>query len=123
MFQDVWRWAGEYRRSDKNLGVPKEMIRDEIGVLLGDATYWVENETYDADEMAVRFHHRLVWIHPFPNGNGRHSRLAADVLATTLDRPRFSWGRGLENPRQRYIDALKTADNADIAPLLGVARD
>ena len=99
---------------------------NELRQLLDDAKAWVEFRTYHPDEVAVRIHHRLVLIHPFPNGNGRHARLMADLLVMRLGGERFSWGReSLRNPgaaRERYIAALRSADNHDIAPLLLFAR-
>jgi len=95
--------------------------------VLDDARAWVEHSTYEPDELAVRFHHRLVAIHPFPNGNGRHGRIAADYLATTLARGPFSWGAGLEvatsGLRTAYRYALQRADDGDITELLRFARD
>ena len=97
-----------------------------LAALLGDANYWIENNTYIADEIAVRFHHRLVLIHLFPNGNGRHARLIADVLAVKLGRPVFSWGRiSLIKPgevREKYLQALRTADAGDVVALIEFAR-
>jgi Fic-DOC domain mobile mystery protein B len=126
MFDQTWKWAGVYRTTEKNIGVPHHEIREGIGALLGDARYWLEHKTYSPDELAIRFHHRLVLIHPFANGNGRHARLMADVLAQRQERPVFSWGgENLAregNFRQRYIDALQTADGGDIGPLLAFAR-
>lgn len=126
MFGDVWRWAGSYRTSAKNLGVDAWLIAEEIGVLLGDARYWAEHETYPADELAVRFHHRLVSVHPFPNGNGRHARLAADLLVRSLGTEKFTWAIGRdaepEAVRVEYIAALRTADAGAIEPLLAFAR-
>jgi Fic-DOC domain mobile mystery protein B len=90
MFDQTWKWAGEYRRTEKNIGVPFHEIRERLMALFGDVRYWIENNTYSPDEIAVRFHHRLVLIHPFPNGNGRHARLIADVLAMKLGRPAFT---------------------------------
>ena len=86
MFDQTWKWAGEYRCAEKNIGVPFYEIRERVGTLLGDVRYWIENDTHSRDEIAVRFHHRLVLIHPFANGNGRHARLIADVLAMKLGR-------------------------------------
>lgn len=77
MFDQTWKWAAEYRRSEKSIGIPFHEIRDRLRALFGDVRYWIENNTYPTDEIAVRFHHRLVLIHPFPNGNGRHARLNA----------------------------------------------
>lgn len=126
MFGETWRWAGEFRKSDKNLGVDWLKIGVELKKLLDDVRYQVEHGSYPADEIAVRFHHRLVAIHPFPNGNGRHARLMADLLAERLGRPRFSWGsRSLvdaSETRQRYIAALQAADARDYGPLLAFAR-
>lgn len=126
MLGQVWRWAGRIRNSDRNIGMAFHQIRPQMRLLVEDARYWVENGTYPADEIAVRFHHRLVLIHPFPNGNGRHGRLAADLLAVRLDRPRLTWGRvslvESEETRRRYIAALRAADAHDIRPLLEFAR-
>jgi Fic-DOC domain mobile mystery protein B len=126
MLGDVWRWAGKFRTSQRNIGIDFWRIPVELRLLLDDTKAWIEYGTYSPDEIAVRFSHRLVLIHPFPNGNGRHSRLIADLLAMQLGRPRFSWGReGLRDPgsaRKRYIEALQAADRHDIGPLLAFAR-
>jgi Fic-DOC domain mobile mystery protein B len=126
MLGEVWKWAGKFRTSERNLGIPFYEIPMALRQLLDDTQAWVGYETYPPDEIAVRFHHRLVQIHPFPNGNGRHARLAADLLVMRLGRDRFSWGmqslRDASATRQRYIAALKTADHFDIGPLLGFAR-
>ncbi len=94
--------------------------------LFGDVRYWIENNTYSLDEISVRFHHRLVLIHPFPNGNGRHARLIADVLAIKLSRPAFTWGSANlikeGEARNKYMEVIRTADNGDIQPLLKFAR-
>jgi Fic-DOC domain mobile mystery protein B len=126
MFDQTWKWAGLYRTTEKNIGIPHHQIRDALGALLGDARYWLEHHTFPADEMAVRFHHRLVSIHPFANGNGRHARLMADVLVRMQDGPVFTWG-GADivaqgDFRRRYIDALQAADKNNIEPLLMFAR-
>ncbi len=122
MFKDVWRWAGKYRKTEKNIGIDPRHIEAEMRKFLGDALYWIENNTYSPDEIAARFHHRIVLIHPFPNGNGRHGRLAADLLIVSLSGNRFEWGQKdlvpISETRQRYIAALKSADNHDIRPLL-----
>jgi Fic-DOC domain mobile mystery protein B len=126
MFAETWKWAGKYRKTEKTIGVPVHEIRDRLGVLFGNARFWIEKSTYSADEMAVRFHHDLVFIHPFPNGNGRHGRLIADVLAIKLGRPAFSWGSKdlvkQGEAREKYLAAMKAADHGDIQPLLEFAR-
>ena len=126
MLGDVWRWAGKFRTSARNIGIDYWQIPVALRQLLDDAKAWIEYGTYAPDEIAVRFHHRLVQIHPFPNGNGRHSRLMADLLAMQLGRERFSWGRGSLRTagaaRARYVEALRAADDHDIAPLLVFAR-
>ena len=126
MFDQTWKWAGVYRKTEKTIGVPVQQMREMLVALLGDANYWIDNNTYPADEIAVRFHHRLVLIHLFPNGNGRHARLIADVLAVKLARPVFSWGRlSLIKPgevRAKYLQALRTADAGDVVALVEFAR-
>lgn len=126
MFERVWRWAGKYRTTNRNLGVKPHLIEVSLHAVLGDVRYWIENNTYPPDEIAVRFHHRLVSVHPFPNGNGRWSRLAADVLIVQLKGKRFTWGggdlRAAGEARTTYIAALKAADNHDLAPLIAFAR-
>ncbi len=126
MFGKVWRWAGKYRTTARNISVDAYRIPMEMRQLVDDVRYWVEHDTWPPDEIAVRFSHRLVAIHPFPNGNGRLSRMAGDVLALQLGRPRFSWGStSLTDPgqtRARYVAALRAADAHDLGPLLAFAR-
>jgi Fic-DOC domain mobile mystery protein B len=126
MFRKVWKWAGTFRTSERNIGIDAYRIGVELRTLLEDVAYWMANNTFAPDEIAVRFHHRLVLIHPFPNGNGRHARLAADLLAVKLGQKRFTWGSAnLVQPaatRSAYVAALKAADSHDIAPLLAFAR-
>jgi Fic-DOC domain mobile mystery protein B len=126
MFGRVWRWAGEYRISERNLGIERHRIEPELRQIIDDARYWLEHRSYAPDELAVRFHHRLVAVHPFPNGNGRWSRLAADLLIVQHGANRFTWGRANiqadSNARRAYIEALHAADNHDLAPLIEFAR-
>ena len=126
MFGDTWRWAGQFRKSDKNIGVDWLKISVELRKLLGDVAAQIEHTSYPPDEVAARFHHRLVAIHPFPNGNGRHARLMADLLAERLGQSRFTWGsRSLVDAsatRQAYITALQAADARNYTPLLVFAR-
>ena len=127
MFGTVWRWAGHYSKAvNRKIGLDHWQIASALRQMLSDVRYWVEHKTYRPDEIAVRFHHRLVQIHPFPNGNGRLSRLAADLLIIQLGADRFSWGRGnliaIDDLRRSYIDALRAADREEIAPLLRFAR-
>jgi Fic-DOC domain mobile mystery protein B len=126
MFGDVWEWAGTFRTTERNIGVGAYRIGAELAGLLSDVRYWIEHETYQPDELAIRFHHRLVAIHPFPNRNGRHARLAADLLIERPGGERFSWGGGglgdVGELRARYVTALRAADNHDIAPLMEFAR-
>ena len=126
MFGRVWKWAGTIRHSEKSIGIDAYQIPTEFRKLLDDCRYWVKRETYEPDEIAARFHHRLVLIHSFPNGNGRHARLAADLLLVALGQPRFTWGRvnlvAASETRQSYIAALYAADRHDIGPLLEFVR-
>ena len=126
MFGNVWKWAGTFRTTGKNIGVGAHRIRADLQQLINDCTYWIEHGTYEPDEIATRFHHRLAYIHPYPNGNGRHASLATDLLLRTLGKPRFSWGsKNLTDPgqtRTRYVEALRAADNQDYARLLEFVR-
>ena len=124
MFNRVWKWAGKTRRSNKNIGVMKEHIMNDLAQLLGDAKYWVEHKVFSIDEAAVRFHHRLVQVHIFPNGNGRHARLMTDLFLKKFEASKFSWGsiEVKDKTRDGYIAALKAADNGDFKLLLKFAR-
>jgi Fic-DOC domain mobile mystery protein B len=127
MFADIWKWAGQFRTSNKNLGVDKNKIPIELKKLLDDCRYWVDNKVFVEDEIAVRFSHRIVTIHPFANGNGRHSRLIADILVSHgFGRSHFSWGsinltaQGIA--RSEYLKALRAADENNYQPLIKFAR-
>jgi Fic-DOC domain mobile mystery protein B len=127
MFGQVWQWAGTFRQTGKNIGVEAYQISMELRNLCEDVNTWLEFESYPPDEIAARFHHRLVYIHLFPNGNGRHARLAADILLMkTLNQPRFSWGQGIieheGGVRKQYIRALREADRGNYQPLLDFVR-
>lgn len=127
MYANVWKWAGEFRKTNKNIGVDKWQVPTQLRQLLDDAQFWIENETYPPDEIAVRFKHKLVSIHCFANGNGRHSRLMADIIIEKIYRlPVFSWGAAnliqQGDTRREYISAIKAADGGDIGALLAFAR-
>ena len=126
MLGDVWRWAGAFRTTERNIGIPFYEIPVALRQLLADAEAWITHAVYSPGEVAVRVHHRLVQIHPFPNGNGRHARLMADLLVMHLGGARFTWGSArLEDAgevRRRYIEALRAADQHDLAPLVAFAR-
>ena len=126
MFDDVWKWAGQYRRKETNIGIDPKEIPVAVRTLVDDAKGWIDYCTYENDELCVRFHHRLVAIHPFANGNGRHGRIAADYLIAALGRDPFSWGADLDidtaGLRATYRRALEHADAGDIADLLAFAR-
>jgi Fic-DOC domain mobile mystery protein B len=126
MFGAVWAWAGKYRTKETKISVDPIHIGLMVRELVADARAWAEFATFEPDELALRFHHRLVWIHPFVNGNGRHGRVSADYLARALDRPPFSWGahrKGTtEALREAYLDALRSADRDDPGPLMIFAR-
>jgi Fic-DOC domain mobile mystery protein B len=127
MLGDVWNWAGTFRQSNKNLGIDWTKIEVELRMLLDDARYWIQNATYSPDEIVIRFKHRLVKIHCFPNGNGRHSRLMADILIEKVFKGEvFTWNRSIltkpDEKRRKYILAIKQADQGDYNPLLQFAR-
>ena len=127
MFNKTWRWAGTFRKSDKNIGCDWTVVSVKLNQLLGNARYWVDNGSFPTDELAARFHHGLVWIHPFPNGNGRHARMMTDALLKQLGLPAFSWGSGANlitasAVRARYLAALRAADKDAFAELLAFVR-
>ena len=127
MFGEVWEWAGTKRKTNKNIGVDKHQITVEIKKLLEDCKYWIDNQTCQPDDISIRFSHRLVKIHIFPNGNGRHSRLIADILISNcFNEPVFSWGRSNLSKggdiRKKYLEALYKADEGIIQPLIDFAR-
>lgn len=127
MYSDVWAWAGKFRKTDKNLGIDKWQISTELRNLLDDAKFWIANNVYSPEEVAIRFKHRIVSIHCFTNGNGRHSRLMADIIIEKVfKQPVFSWGAAnlvkQGDTRKVYLTAIKTADAGDIKPLVKFAR-
>ncbi|MBX2978099.1 MAG: mobile mystery protein B [Flavobacteriales bacterium] len=124
MYNEVWKWAGQFRKTEKNIGVDPVRIATDLRQLLDDARFWVAHTTYPPDEIAIRVKHRIVCIHCFANGNGRHSRMLADLLATALGQPSFTWGARTDLPdaRDRYFDALRKADRGESAALIEFAR-
>ncbi|MBQ6516213.1 mobile mystery protein B [bacterium] len=122
MFGVIWKWAGIFRTTERNIGVAPYEIQSKLRVLFDDVKFWIENKTYSENEIAVRFHHRLVQIHPFPNGNGRISRLMADLLMRKLGNEKLNWGSGnlseISELRKQYIEALRAADNGNYSNLL-----
>ncbi len=128
MFGDVWEWAGEFRKTNKNIGVDKSIISVQLRDLLDDAFYWLNHKSFDEDEFAIRVKHRIVSIHLFPNGNGRHSRLFADIIVSHIFKKQpFSWGSNSDiypssTGRIRYMEALRDADNGNYQRLLEFAR-
>ncbi len=127
MFNKTWIWAGTFRKSAKSIGIDWTQIAVTLKNLLDNTAYQIKNKVMPIDELVVRFHHKLVLIHAFPNGNGRHARLIADALIVKLGGKRFSWGGNnsiatLGITRQNYLSALRAADNGDIAPLMHFAR-
>ncbi len=123
LFGKVWKWAGSFRRTEKNIGVDPIQIAIQLRQLLDDARFWIENTTYPPKQLAARFHHKLVYIHPFPNGNGRHARIMADALLTKLmGAPAIDWAggfklEGMNERRDQYIAALRAADGHDYSSL------
>lgn len=128
MFDKTWQWAGTFRKTNKNIGVDSTQVAVKLRNLLDNTKYQIENHVFDTDELAVRFHHQLVWIHAFPNGNGRHSRLMGDLLAMRLGRPRLTWGGGetsittVGELRDQYLAALRAADRGQFNDLIAFAR-
>lgn len=128
MYGDVWKWAGEFRKTDKNIGISWTHVGVELKNLLDDTKFWIENKTFQAEEIAIRFKHRIVSIHCFPNGNGRHSRMMADIIMESIfGKEIFSWHQSnmvkANETRKEYIKALRKADNGNITPLIKFAKN
>ncbi|WP_413584483.1 mobile mystery protein B [Bdellovibrio sp. HCB274] len=128
MFDETWLWAGQFRLTNFNIGVSRNNIQNELGRLFGDVDFWLQNKTYPLEEIAIRLHHRLVWIHPFPNGNGRFARLATDLFLKHNGLLPFTWGSvnlvKSGDARKKYIAALKKADrDLDFSDLLSFAKN
>jgi Fic-DOC domain mobile mystery protein B len=124
LFGEVWLWAGTFRKTEKSIGIDPIYIGVELKKLLDDTKYWIENDTFSPIELAARFHHRLVYIHLFPNGNGRHARIMADAILTKLcNQPSIDWAggyalEGMNERRKQYISALRKADGHNFDELL-----
>ncbi|MBP9601696.1 MAG: mobile mystery protein B [Lutibacter sp.] len=128
MYSDVWKWAGEFRKTNKNIGINWTQIRVELKNLLDDTKFWIEHKTYQPEEIAIRFKHRIVAIHCFSNGNGRHSRMMADIIIESIFRKEiFTWHTSnmvkADETRKLYIKALREADKGNIKPLLEFAQN
>jgi len=129
MFDNVWKWAGAYRQTERNMGCDPIEIVQRIPQILANTRYWLENKTFPTDEALLRFHHQLTRIHPFANGNGRHARMIADVVAVKYGHAEFTWGASKDltaqgDARSRYLAALRALDENenDVKPLLDFAR-
>ncbi|MFA6126146.1 MAG: mobile mystery protein B [Bacteroidales bacterium] len=127
MYGNVWGWAGQFRKTDKNIGIDKWQIPLALRTLNDDGKFWIENKVFSPDEIAIRYKHRIVSIHCFPNGNGRHSRLMADVIIEKIfGKAVFTWGSdnlvSEGGPRKEYLKAIYAADRGDYEPLVSFAR-
>ena len=128
MFDQTWKWAGTFRQSNKNIGVDRTQVAVKLLNLLDNTRFQIDHKVFEPDEFVVRLHHQLVWVHAFPNGNGRHARLMADVLAQQLGRPRMTWGGAdvelvsMGTVRDRYLKALREADQGQWSALIAFAR-
>jgi Fic-DOC domain mobile mystery protein B len=122
MFGGIWRGAGRYRTTGREPGWEPHRIAEGVGMFLDDTDGWLRFSTYPVHEAAVRLHQRLVAIHPWSNGNGRHARLMADVVVASHGEKPLTWGsRDPESARRRYAEALRAAETGDVAPLLQFA--
>lgn len=127
MFSRVWKWAGRTRLTDKNIGVPKDQIYPKLKALFDDTAFWICESSYPFDEIGARFHHRLVAIHAFANGNGRHARLMTEILQTVNGETLFTWGssniyESESEARKHYLAALREADKNNYDPLIKFVR-
>lgn len=124
LFGQVWTWAGKYRTTERNIGVDPARIAMEVRQLFDEVAGWQMYESYPLDEQAARLHHRLTYIHPFPNGNGRTSRALADLFLRAKGAPALTWGASLPvtEARMRYLAAVRAADGHDFGLLLDFIR-
>jgi len=127
MFRNTWKWAGTFRTSDKNIGCDWRQVPMRLRQLLDNTRFWLREQTFPTDETGARFHHQLVLVHAFPNGNGRHARLMTDMVLRQAGAAAFSWGAGADlletgEVRTRYLDALRAADGGDFGPLMAFVR-
>lgn len=127
MLGDVWSWAGKFRKSEKNIGVKWITIGVELQALIDDTTYWIAHNSFSPDEIAIRFKHRLVNIHCFSNGNGRHSRIMADIIMESIfGLEPFTWNNSNmvkpDETRRNYINAIREGDKGNIQPLIDFAK-
>jgi len=126
MFNNTWKWAGEFRKTLKNIGVPSYEIQSELLKLCADVKFQIDHKSDAIDKVAAHLHHRLVWIHPFPNGNGRHARIYTDIFLLSLQNEKFTWGSGSiassNQIRKAYIEALRAADQQNFDSLLAFVR-
>ncbi len=128
MLGDVWSWAGKFRQSEKNIGVKWITIGVELQALIDDTKYWIAHDSFSPEEIAIRFKHRLVNIHCFPNGNGRHSRIMADIIMESIfGLEPFSWNNSNmvkpDQTRKNYINAIREGDKGNIQPLIDFAKN
>ena len=128
MYGDVWKWAGRFRNSNKNIGIEWTQIGTELKTLIDDAKFWIDNKTFPPEEVSIRFKHRIVAIHCFPNGNGRHSRMIADIIMENVfGLDIFSWNKSnmvkADDTRKKYIVALRKADKGDLSELIKFANN
>ena len=126
MFDETWDHAGRYRRAKSARGVAAWTVSTRVEDVIAKARGWIQQGAYPADEIAIRFHHRMSEIHPFERGNGRVTRLMTDALMVELGQTAFSWGSGADlsavDLRDRYLAGLRVADNDNIGVLLDFAR-
>lgn len=120
MFGHIWQWAGQPRTQELNIGSPPHQVSVDLLNLLEDLKVW-QKSGMPLQEQAVRLHHRAVKIHPFLNGNGRWSRLLANIWLKLHGAAPIDWPEAVIGTssvvRDEYIAAIKAADNHDFAPL------
>lgn len=126
MFGETWNWAGQIRTSEKNIGIDPAEIRPALHELFENVKAQIAHKSYSIDEIAARFAHKFVWIHPFANGNGRASRTMTDLLLLANGAEQFDWGAAdlisVGDARHRYLTALRAADQHDYSQLLTLVR-
>ena len=112
-------WAGNYRNSNVIIVGSEHTPPDafEVSIVMGDLIKWLRGNQKKLHpiELAAIFHHKLVFIHPFFDGNGRTARLAMNLL---LMQKSYPMAVMLKNDRKKYYQTLSRADEKDYAPFV-----
>ena len=124
LYGDIWMWAGRWRQYEVNIGVAPEHIAVELRSAMGNIGYrWERAADWTPRELGVAVHAEAVRVHPFTDGNGRTTRLLADLVFIAAQDPaelQYDWNID----KRGYIEHLREFDRhrnvADLAAFIGV---